>query len=403
MDQDLPLGKRIAAFRKLRGWTQAGLAQRLNRSTSWVTKIERGERRVDSMSVLLELARALSVPVYQLTGHGGQHHKPDAADHGALRLRMVLDRSASLRPSGEPPRSASFLAAEAASLRLLYNVSDRRFSASIPLLADLIEEARAASRYHDEAERRVAQTALANLYRLASLDLRRRGDYGRARLAIDRALLTAEDVGHEFLIASVNATLTVQLMMQGDSEDGVALASDTIDMLRRYRGAADDPISYSVINGALNLYAAQAAARAGDAAEAAALLKVAAGTAAESGVDRERYCLIFGPTNMSIQKIGMYVDSRRPHDATREAARVNADQAGSVSRGCYHHLHLARAYGMLGNDDAVLDALMAARSIAPGFVRHDPLARDQVRDLIRHRRSPDERLRSLAKYMAVLD
>ncbi|WP_322769461.1 hypothetical protein [Frankia sp. Cr1] len=235
------------------------------------------------------------------------------------------------------------------------------------------------------------------------MDLRRRGDYGRARLAIDRALLTAEDVGNEFLIASMGATLTVQLMMQGDPEDGVALASETVGMLRRYRGVTDDPISYSVINGALNLYAAQAAARAGDAAEAEALLKVAAATAAESGADRERYCLIFGPTNVSIQKIGMYVDLQRPSDAAREAVRVKDDQMNSVSRRCYHHLHLARAYGMLGNDDAVLRALMAARSAASEFVRHDPLARDQVRDLLRRRRSLDERLRRLAKDMAVLD
>ncbi|WP_322760612.1 helix-turn-helix transcriptional regulator [Frankia sp. Cr2] len=403
MDDDLPLGKRIAGFRKLRGWTQAGLARRLNRSTSWVTKIERGERRVDSMSVLLELARALSVPVYQLTGHGDQYQKPDISDHGALQLRMVLDRSASLRPSGERPRSGSFLVAEAASLRRVYNVSDRKFSASVPLLADLIVEARAASGHHDKAERRATQTALANLYRLASLDLRRRGDYGRARLAIDRALLTAEEVGHEFLIASMSATLTVQLMMQGDPEDGIALASDTLDMLRRHGGVINDPISYSVLNGALNLYAAQAAVRAGDTAEAETLLNIAAATAAESGVDRERYCLIFGPTNVSIQKIGMYVDSQRPHEAAREAARVNVDQVGSVSRRCYHHLHLARAYGMLGNDDAVLDALTAARSVAPEFVRHDPLAREQVRDLVRRRRSLDERLRRLAKDMTVLD
>ncbi len=40
MDGDLPLSKRIAAFRKLCGWTQDGLAHRLNRSKSWATKVE---------------------------------------------------------------------------------------------------------------------------------------------------------------------------------------------------------------------------------------------------------------------------------------------------------------------------------------------------------------------------
>ncbi|MBL7489731.1 helix-turn-helix transcriptional regulator [Frankia sp. AgB1.9] len=401
MENDLPLGKRIAAFRKLRGWTQAGLAQRLNRSTSWVTKIERGERQVDSVSVLLELARALSIPLHQLTGREDPDREA-SPDSGTTPLRLVLDRSASLTRTVSAPRSGSVLLDEAGSLRRLYNVSDRGFSSSIPLLAELISEARTASDERDGDDRRDAAIALAHLYRLASLDLRRRGDFSRARLAIDRALLAAENTGNDLLIASVSATLTVQLMMQGNPEDGVALASDAVSLLRRLR-TVNDPDSYTVIDGALHLYAAQAAARAGDSAESENLLKIATEVAAKSGVDRERHSLIFGPTNVSIQKVGIFVDAHRPHEALREATRVSADKAGSVSRKCYHYLHLARAHGMLGHDDSVIDALTAAYSAAPEFVRHDPLARERVRDLVRRRRSFDERLRRLANDVNVLD
>ncbi|MQA23942.1 MAG: helix-turn-helix domain-containing protein [Micromonosporaceae bacterium] len=404
MDGDLPLGRRIAVFRKLRGWTQEGLALRLNRSISWVTKVERGERRVDSMSVLLELSRALSVPVHQLAGNEDRHRNPGAADEGMLRLRRVLDRSAGIEPRADrPTRPVGSLTEEASSLRRLYNTSDRGFSASVPLLGDLIVEARAASSHGDESERLLAQTALANLYRLASLELRRQGDYGRARLAVDRALLTAEGAGDELLVASVSATLTVQLMMQGDPEDAVALALDAVDMVRRGVTARHDRASHSVIQGALRLYAAQAAARAGDAFDAEAMLKIAVDIAAESGRDRERHCLIFGPTNVQIQTVGMLVDLQRPRDAVAKAAGLRADRAGSVSRSCYHHIHVARAHGMLGNDDAMLDSLTAAYHIAPRFVCHDPLARDQVRDLVRRKRSIDERLRCLANAMRVLD
>lgn len=35
---DLPIGQRVAALRKLRGLTQAGLAARLHRSESWVRR-----------------------------------------------------------------------------------------------------------------------------------------------------------------------------------------------------------------------------------------------------------------------------------------------------------------------------------------------------------------------------
>ena len=42
--QDLSIGQRIARYRRNAGLTQDGLALRLFRSKSWVTKVERGER-----------------------------------------------------------------------------------------------------------------------------------------------------------------------------------------------------------------------------------------------------------------------------------------------------------------------------------------------------------------------
>src|SRR6266498_4003400 len=66
--RDLSIGQRIAAHRRRLGLTQDGLAMRLHRSKSWVTKIERGERPLDSVRTLLEVARALGVEVRELTG-----------------------------------------------------------------------------------------------------------------------------------------------------------------------------------------------------------------------------------------------------------------------------------------------------------------------------------------------
>ena len=56
---DLSIGERIARYRRALGLTQEGLAMRLFRSKSWVTKVERGERPLDSVRTLLEVARAL--------------------------------------------------------------------------------------------------------------------------------------------------------------------------------------------------------------------------------------------------------------------------------------------------------------------------------------------------------
>jgi transcriptional regulator with XRE-family HTH domain len=45
LSDDRSIGERIAHHRRNLGLTQEGLAMRLFRSKSWVTKIERGERR----------------------------------------------------------------------------------------------------------------------------------------------------------------------------------------------------------------------------------------------------------------------------------------------------------------------------------------------------------------------
>lgn len=96
MRDDQAFGEPVATYRRLRGLTQRGLAQRMHRSASWVTKIERGERRVDSVSVLFDLSRALSVTVETFTVAAEPSARATDEDRAA-GLRRVLDASSSLR------------------------------------------------------------------------------------------------------------------------------------------------------------------------------------------------------------------------------------------------------------------------------------------------------------------
>lgn len=372
----------------------------MHRSTSWVTKVERGVRRVDSVTTLLELSRVLGVELHQLTGKSD----PVATSAGPMNgdLRRVLDRPASigftLSDSDASSQPADLLL-EAKTLRRWHN-SGRSFSTIAPLLARLIEETQqTVASVTQPHQRATAYEALSAFYRLASVELRQQGEVARARLAIDRALHAAESSGDELLVASVAATLTVQLMIQGDPEDGVALALEAAQALNQ-RQELDR--TRQVVNGALHLYAAQAAARAGDGGEARRLLALAADIAEEAADDNERHFLIFGPTNVAIQKAGILVDLQRPAEAIQAASTVRVERVGSVNRSGYHYLHLARANGMTGDDSAAIEALTAARRVAPGLVSHDPLARDQVRHLLHIRRRVDEQLRRLARDMGVL-
>jgi len=62
------LGRRVAALRAARGWTQADLAARAGVERSYIALIERGYRRTPSRRVLRDIAQALRVTVDELGG-----------------------------------------------------------------------------------------------------------------------------------------------------------------------------------------------------------------------------------------------------------------------------------------------------------------------------------------------
>ncbi|MBS4201510.1 helix-turn-helix transcriptional regulator [Bacillus sp. FJAT-49732] len=59
-------GRRIRAFRKLKGYTQEGLAKDIGISVSVLGEIERGTR-MPSENILLAISKVLDVPKEELT------------------------------------------------------------------------------------------------------------------------------------------------------------------------------------------------------------------------------------------------------------------------------------------------------------------------------------------------
>jgi len=60
-------GQALRTFRKTRGLTQEGLAERANLHRTYVGDVERGERNVSLLNIA-RLARALSVSMAELVG-----------------------------------------------------------------------------------------------------------------------------------------------------------------------------------------------------------------------------------------------------------------------------------------------------------------------------------------------
>src|SRR2546422_7675261 len=102
----MSIGQRIALYRRQRGLTQEGLAMRLHRSKSWVTKVERGERSIDSVTTLLQVSKALGVEVQKLTGRpyfpepGGGSAERTSELSDLLRVLMRHDAIHGVAPGG---------------------------------------------------------------------------------------------------------------------------------------------------------------------------------------------------------------------------------------------------------------------------------------------------------------
>ena len=86
------LAREVRAARKAKGWTLSELSANVNLDKGYLSKIERG-LKAPSVSTVLNLARALDVPVAQLFG--------EALDESAIHISRAEARATPADPQGE--------------------------------------------------------------------------------------------------------------------------------------------------------------------------------------------------------------------------------------------------------------------------------------------------------------
>ena len=59
-------GQLVRSYREQRGWSQEELAERWGHSREYVSQIERGKRKLDSMTQAMRLADILDIPQEKL-------------------------------------------------------------------------------------------------------------------------------------------------------------------------------------------------------------------------------------------------------------------------------------------------------------------------------------------------
>ncbi len=145
----LTIGERVAFYRRRRGLAQATLAALVGRSEDWLSKIDRGERDIRRLDLLVEVARALRITLGDLLGEPvlmEDEHKND--DVPAIRDALMAPQrlSKTLFGGGFEPEyveTPSLMSSEA--VRTLYRRAPVTAGKKSSLLLALAERCRAVS------------------------------------------------------------------------------------------------------------------------------------------------------------------------------------------------------------------------------------------------------------------
>lgn len=390
-DHYVPLGDRIAVYRRRRGYSQLRLAAMIDRSEDWVSKVERGVIPVDRLSLLIQIAEALHITLGELLREVqplGEDVDQANADPPAVR---GLRRGLALLPGrGGTVRDVAALRSDldqATRLRAEGRYSD--LGAVLPeLLADLEATAR------DEP---AALPLLVRAYCEGEVLASSRGVHDLAWIAADRAIQTARRTADPALFAEAAFWLTHAHLGAARLDDAITVANDSLE-----QAAADraDPAVRS-LSGAIHLPLGIALARRGDDlsaeqafGEADALTRRGDGQVGVPAVVARR--TQFGPANVGLHQMSGAVEQGRATEALRRAEQLDISPL-PASRQARFHVDVAVAHAQRRATPEMTAALLTAERASPESVHGIPLVREIVNAALRRQRGGRDRvLRALA-------
>ncbi|MEY9949916.1 helix-turn-helix domain-containing protein [Kitasatospora sp. GAS1066B] len=386
------VGARIAAFRKVRHFTQRGLADRANISYSLMFKIEQGDKPA-SPPVLATLARALSVSVADLTGQPYLDALcQDQLDGLIQPIREALDLFDLGADADLPIRSIQQLTADADRMCGLIRGGDLRTVAAE--LAGLIAEITSAA--YTAPDDRLWQ-ALASTYRSAYDIAHKLGFHDLSALALDRMAWASERASDAVSASTRQYLRSLAYLRAGQYRTGMRIA----EAGRQLATQAADGLEREAVTGQLHLGSAVLAARAGQRDEAEQQLAAADRIANKVGeIHRVRW-LTFGPTNVSVHRTSALIDQCLYLEALQVASTITVPTDWPASRTARHHAEIARALLWTNKHDAAFQNLLRARELAPQQSRHSPTVRETMFAIVRARRTVPDSITGFAAWLGI--
>jgi transcriptional regulator with XRE-family HTH domain len=388
--EELSVGERVAFYRRRRGLSQAVLAGLVGRSEDWVSKVERGERQINRIDVLVDLARQLRVSLNDLLGEPVLFEDEDNNDdipavRDALMSPLRLSRTlfgGMLEAEYVAPEPVARVVEQA-----WHQYQHGRVGHVIGVLPGLIGSAQQLERAATSGRPGYAGRAYAvsaRTHHLAATSLIKMGEADLSWIAAERAMQAAEESENPLVLASASRAGTHALLSVGRFNDALTLGETAARWLAPQM-RQNDPEALSLF-GMLYLRSAVAAARRQDRSTTRDFLGRAGTAAQQLGVDGNYWQTSFGPSNVELHRLSAALELGDLATVVEHSGESVLPSHLPVERRITHLIDRGRAMSMLARDEDALQVLLTAEATAPQLVRHSSTVREVVRTM--YRRAP---------------
>ncbi|GAB3498736.1 helix-turn-helix transcriptional regulator [Amycolatopsis cihanbeyliensis] len=351
----------------------------VGRSTSWLDKIENGERSLLRLPMLERVAEALSVDPSALT----DGDTPDVRCTDAVEVEAIK-KALGRYPMLTPGSGGGVVPADVhRQLRYAgYAWLASHLATVGQVLPRLLIDAQAVASQAAEADRAHAHRALVMAYRLACSMLLKHDATDIAWLAADRAMHAARCGDDTIALARATRSVARAMSHVGQFDESVAAATGMADLLRPYLGNGDaDTVP---LFGMLLLSAEITASRQGNGSLAGDLHQEAVSATGRLAPEHRDHHTVFGPANVQVHRVSALVRLREGKHAIRYADTIEPSLIACLpsERQSNYLLDLTDAYTQTGSYRNALRVLIQADQLAPQEVRCRPLARRLISGLL---------------------
>jgi transcriptional regulator with XRE-family HTH domain len=384
------IGRRVRRIRHSRGKSLVVIAGLAGMSKSELSRIERGETALDSLSKIIALANALQIAPSELMRLAVPAPANGHTDSAVESVRLTLDAIDIDRPGGlvVPVEVLRDRVAHIHQQRRACQTAD--VATALPGLIRDLHTTLGTGRDHGELLD-LAVYLHTHVTRWWLIEAAAPADLIRRTVFLARHLAQERDEIATLALATFGVA---DVLLSGGAFD---LGQAELDSLTLPPTTADN----AALAGQANALHAVAAALGGRPDDVGAPMDVAAELAGRFGATGETDSLgfVFGPTDVGLIRMWLALDADEPDQAVRVAQQIQPEQHPFLVNRSHYWIHYGRALARVRrrHDDAVI-ALRTAEDIFPAKVHRDPLVRDLIAELlVRSRRDAvDRELRGMA-------